>query len=173
MRIEFTYARDRDHYAGHPAIPARHPSSAPSYVIAAVIFLAGAVLSVAALVSHVGQAVSCGGLGVLLGGSIAVAARQRRKARFVMTPDALEPRRWVISDEGVEISRDSTSASVTWPAFSYVLDLPNSYVFVMKDPGDKRSLDIPRRPLTPADDEAVRDVITRHGISFYTRPMVP
>jgi hypothetical protein len=173
VRIEFTYTRGPDHYAGHPAIPARHPSSAPSYVIAAVIFLAGAALSVAALVSHTGQAVSCGGLAVLLGGSIAVATRQRRQARFVMPPDAMEPRRWVVSDEGVEISRDSSSASVAWPAFRYVVELPNSYVFVMKDPGDKRSMDIPRRPLTAADDQAVRDVIAHHGIMFYPRPMVP
>jgi hypothetical protein len=172
VRIEFSYTRGPDHYAGHPSVPARHPSATPSYVIAAIIFLAGAALSVAALIARAGQAISCGALGVLLGASIAVAARQRRKARFVMPPSAMELRQWVVSDEGVEIAGESSSATAAWAAFRYVLELPHTYLFVLKDPADKRSFDIPRRPLTPSDDEAVRAAIAQHGISFYTRPMV-
>jgi hypothetical protein len=172
VRIEFTYTRGPDHYAGHPAVPGKHPSATPSYVIAAVIFLAGATLTVAALVSGTGQAVSCGALGVLLGASIAVAARQRRKARFVMPPSAMEPRQWVVSDEGVEISHSAASVTVAWPAFRYVLELPRAYLFVMRDPGDKRTVDIPRQYLTPSEDEALREVFARHGIAFYSRPMV-
>jgi hypothetical protein len=172
VRIEFTYTRGPDHYAGHPSVPARHPSATPSYLIAAFIFLAGAALSVAALIAHAGQAVSCGGLGVLLGASIAVAAGQRRKARFVMPPSAMEPRRWAVSGEGIEITGPSSSATAVWAAFRYVLELPHTYLFVLKDPADRRSFDIPRRPLSSSDDEAVRAVIAQHGISFYTRPMV-
>lgn len=172
MRIEFTYTRGPDHYAGHPSVPARHPSATPSYLIAAFIFLAGAALSVAALIAHAGQAVSCGGLGVLLGASIAVAAGQRQKARFVMPPSAMEPRRWAVSGEGIEITGPSSSATAVWAAFRYVLELPHTYLFVLKDPADRRSFDIPRRPLSSSDDEAVRAVIAQHGISFYTRPMV-
>lgn len=166
------YTRGPDHYAGHPGVPARHPSAAPSYLIGGVILLAGATLAVAALVWHDGQTVACGVVGVLLGGSIAVAARQRRTARFVMPPEAMEPRRWVVSEEGVEISRPESASTATWPAFHYVLELPHAYLFVMRDQGDKRTFDIPRRPLTAADDEAVRDVIARHNISLYPRPLV-
>jgi hypothetical protein len=172
VRIEFTYARGPEHYAGHPGVPPRHSSATPSYVIAAVIFAAGAAMTVTALVFHAGQAVSCGGLGVLLGASIAVAARQRSKSRFVMPPAAMEPPRWVLSDEGIEISHPGSSSAVTWPAFRYALELPHTYLFVMTDPGDRRTFDIPRQPLTAADDEAVRDVVTRHGIPLRTRPMV-
>jgi hypothetical protein len=171
VRIEFTYTRGPDHYAGHPAVPERHPSATPSYVIGAGIFLAGAGLSVAALVSHTGRALSCGGLGILLGASIAVAARQRRKARFVMPPTAMEARQWVVSDEHIEISHPASSSTATWAAFRYVLELPQTYLFVMKDQADNRTFDIPRRPLSPFDDEAIREVIARHGISFYARPM--
>lgn len=172
MRIEFTYARGADHYAGHPGAPGRPASATPSYVIAAVVLAAGIALAVAALVAHAGQAVLCGGLGVLLGGSIAVAARQRTKSRFVMPPEAMEPRRWVVSDDGIEITGPASSSSVAWAALRYALELPHTYLFVMKDPGDKRTFDIPRRPLTPSDDEAVREAVARHAISFYTRPLV-
>jgi YcxB-like protein len=172
VRIEFTYRRPPDHYAGHPSVPARPSSSTTSYVIAAVIFLLGGALFVAALVAHAGQAVSCGGLGLLLGASIAVAARQRRRARFVTPPSAMEPRRWIITDDGIEIAHESSSSTMAWAAFRYVLELPHTYLFVLKDQGDRRTFDIPRRPLTAADDEAVRAVITHHGISFYPRPLV-
>lgn len=74
MRIEFTYARRPDHYAGHPGVPGRPAPPAPSYVIAALVLTAGVAPAVAALVVHAGQAVLCGGLGILLGGSIAVMA---------------------------------------------------------------------------------------------------
>jgi hypothetical protein len=169
VRIEFTYARGPDHFAGHPSLGVRHRSAVPSYVIAAVIVVAGAALAVAALVAHAGQAASCGGLAILLGGSIAVAARQRR---FTMTPAVMEPRRWVVSDEGVEISHPGSSSTATWAAFRYGWELPHAYLFVMKDQGDRRTFDIPREPLTPADDEALRATAARHGIAFYGRPKV-
>jgi hypothetical protein len=172
VRIEFTYTRGPDHYAGHPSVPARHPSSTPSYLIAAVIFLAGAAVTVAALIFHDAQPLSCGGLGLLLGASIAVAARQRKKSRFVMPAEAMEPRHWTVSDEGIEIAGPSSESTAAWAAFRYVLELPQTYLFVFKDQGDQRTFDIPRRPLSEADDLAVRAAATHHGISFYKRPLV-
>jgi hypothetical protein len=72
----------------------------------------------------------------------------------------------------IEIAHAGSSSTMAWPAFRYVVTLPQAYLFVLKDQADKRTFDIPRRPLTAADDEAVREVVARHNISFYTRPMV-
>jgi hypothetical protein len=172
VRIEFTYARSPDHYAGHPSVTARPPSSVPGYLIGAVLVLAGAASTVAAAVTRTAPAASCGGFALLLGGAIAVAARQRVKSRFVMPAEAMELRRWVLTDDGIEIEGPSSSSSVTWPALHYGLELPHTYLFVLRDQCDRRTFDIPRRPLTAADDEAVREVAARHGIPFPTRPAV-
>jgi hypothetical protein len=173
VRIQFTYARGPDHFAEHPSAPVRAPSPVPSYVIAALLALAGVAFAVAALIYRAPQTASCGACGALLGVLIAVAARQRGKGRFVMPPAAMEPRRWVISETGIEIGHDTGSAAATWPAFRHALELPHAYLFVMKDRDDKRTFDIPREPLAEADDTAVRDVIARHGITLYPRPKVP
>jgi hypothetical protein len=169
VRIEFTYARGPDHFR-EPRAPERRPSVIPSYLFAALLFLAGGGYAIAALVSHAGQAASCGLSAALLGALIAVAARQRGRSRFRMPAAAMEPRDWVITDRAIEIGHDGAA----WSAFQYVLELPHAYVFVMKDRDDKRTFDIPREPLTEPDDAAVRDVITRHGITFYPhQPKVP
>jgi hypothetical protein len=170
VRIEFTYSRGPDHFAGVPMSAARSSSPVTSYVIAAVIGLAGAALTIAALVSDGGPtATTYGVCGLLLGGGIAVAARQR--TRFVMPAVAMEPRRWLITDDGVEITHAGGSVTVAWAAFRTVMTLPHAYVLVLKDPADRRTIDIPRRPLTEADTEAVREVAARNGISFFACPV--
>jgi hypothetical protein len=173
VRIVFTYTRGPDHFVEHPGVPRRNPSPVPSYVIAAGLALAGAAFAVAALVYHAPQAAGCGVFGALLGVLIGVAARQRGRGRFVMPPAAMEPRQWVITDNGVEIGHEASAATAVWPAFQYAMELPYAYLFVMKDREDKRTFDIPRGPLTEADDAAVREVFTRHGITLYPRPKVP
>ncbi|MCU7729071.1 hypothetical protein ODJ79_35610 [Actinoplanes sp. KI2] len=171
MRIEFTYTRGPDHFAGFASPAERSASPIPSYLIAAVLGLAGAAIAVAAVVDDAPQAATCGVGGLLLGVGIAVAARQRGRGRFVMPATAMEPRRWVISDEGVEIAHADNSVTVAWPAFRTMMALSHAYVFVLKDPADRRTIDIPRRPLTEADDAAVRELVARHGITFYSRPV--
>jgi hypothetical protein len=171
VRIEFTYTRGPDHFSGYPLLAERSASPIPSYLIAAVVGLAGAVIVVVALVDHAVQAATCGICGLLLGVGIGVAARQRSRSRFVMPAMAMEPRRWVITDEGVEIGHADSSVAVAWPAFRVMMVLRHAYVFELKDPADRRTFDIPRGPLTEADDAAVREVAARHGISFYSRPV--
>lgn len=169
MRIEFTYTRGPDHFSGYPLLAERNASPIPSYLIAAVLGLAGAAIVIVALVYRAVQTAACGVFGLLLGVGIAVAARQRR--RFVMPATAMEPRRWLITDEGIEIAHGDNSAAAAWPAFRMMMALPHAYVFLLKDPADQRTFDIPRGPLTETDAAAVREVVTRHGITFYSRPV--
>lgn len=171
MRIEFTYSRRPDHFSGYPFLAERSASPLPSYLIAAVLGLAGAAIAVMALVDHAGQAATCGVCGLLLGVGIAVAARQRSRSRFVMPAVAMEPRHWVITEEGIEIAHTDNSVTVAWPAFRMMMALPHAYVFVLKDPADQRTIDIPRGPLTEADAAAVQEVVARHGITSYSRPV--
>ena len=171
MRIEFTYARGPDHFSGYPLLAERNASPIPSYLIAVVLGLAGAAIAVVALVYHAPQGATCGLCGLLLGVGIAVAARQRGRSRFVMPAAAMEPRQWVITEEGIEIAHAGNSVTVAWPAFRMMMALSHAYVFVLKDPADPRTIDIPRRPLTEADDAAVHEVVARHGITFYSRPV--
>lgn len=170
MRIEFTYARGPDHFVEQPRASRRNPSLVASYAIAVLLALAGIAFAIAAFVYAAPQAAACGLSGTLLGVLIAVAARQRGRTRFVMPPAAMEPRRWVVGDRGIEIS----GAGAVWEAFQFALELPHAYLFVMKDHEDKRTFDIPREPLSEADDAAVREVVTRHHIPIHAnRPRVP
>jgi hypothetical protein len=171
VRIEFTYARGPDHFAGYPMIAERNRSPIPSYVIAVLIGLAGAALAVAALILHEPQTAACGLCGLLLGAGIAIAARQRGRDGFVMPAAAMEPRRWLITEEGVEIAHDGGSTTVGWRAFRLAMTLPHAYVFVLKDRSDRRTVDIPREPLTESDVAAVHETLARHGITFYSRPV--
>lgn len=171
MRIEFTYAREPDHFSGYPLLTERVASTLPSYLIAAVLGLAGAAIVAGALVDHAVQATACGASGLLLGVGIAVAARQRSRNRFVMPATAMESRHWVITEEGIEIAHAGNSVTVAWPAFRMMMALRHAYIFELKDPADRRTIDIPRAPLTEANDAAVREVVARHGITFYSRPV--
>jgi hypothetical protein len=168
VRIEFTYARGPDHFE-HPSLPRPAQSVVPSYVIAALLAAAGGAFAIAALVYHAPQAAGCGVCGALLGVLIGVAARQRGRRQFVMPAAGMEPRQWVINDQGFEINGDQSSAGAAWEAFRHVWVLPRTYMFVMKDGQDKRTFDIPRQPLSEADDESVREVLTRHGIMLLPR----
>jgi hypothetical protein len=172
VRIEFTYTRGPDHFVEQPGVPGRNPSPVPSYVIAAVLGLTAAAFTIAALVYRAPQAAGCGVFGALLGVLIAVAARQRGRGRFVMPAAAMEPREWTVTDDGVEIGHENSAAGATWAAFQYAMELPYAYLFVMKDRDDKRTFDIPRPPLSEADDAAVREVVARHNITLYPRPRV-
>lgn len=172
MRIEFTYTRSPDHFVDHPGVPRRNPSPVPSYVIAAVLGLAAVAFTIGALIYHQPQAAGCGASGALLGVLIAVAARQRGRSRFVMPAAAMEPREWAITDQGVEIGHEDSAAGATWAAFQYAMELPYAYLFVMKDRDDKRTFDIPRQPLTEAEDAAVREIFARNKITLYPRPRV-
>jgi ABC-type uncharacterized transport system permease subunit len=169
VRIEFTYARRPDHFAGYPLLVERSASPILSYLIAAVLGLAGAGIVVVALVDRAVQAAACGVCGLLLGVGIAVAARQR--SRHVMPATTMEPRHWLITKEGIEITHADTSVTVAWPAFQMMMALRHAYVFILKDPADRRIIDIPREPLTEVDDAAIREVVARHGITFYSRPV--
>lgn len=170
MRIEFTYARGPDHFAGYPQLSDANSSPLPGYLIAVVLALSGASLAVTALAYRVVQAAACGVFGLLLGVGIGVATRQRTRSGFVMPATAMESRQWVITEQGIEISHAGGSVTVAWPAFRLVMLLPRAYVFVMKDDADRRTIDIPREPLSEADDVAVREVLTHNGILF--RPVV-
>jgi len=169
VRIEFTYTRGPDHFSGYPLLAERNASSIPSYLIASVVGLAGAAIVVVALVEDTVQAAACGVCGLLLGAGIAVATRQRGRGRFVMPATAMTTRRWMINDDGIEIAHADSSVIMAWPAFRMMMALPHAYVFVLKDRADRRTVDIPREPLTEADDAAVREVVARHGITFYSR----
>lgn len=171
MRIEFTYTRGPDHFTGYPLLAERGVSPIPSYLIAAVLGSAGAAIVVVALVDHAARAAPGGICGLLLGIGIAVAARQRGRSPFVMPATAMAPRHWVITDDGIEIAHADGSVTVAWPAFRMMTALRHAYIFVLKDPADRRTIDIPRGPLTEADDAAVREVVARHGITFYSRPV--
>jgi hypothetical protein len=171
VRIEFTYTRRADHFAGYPLLAERNASPVLSYLIAAVLSLAGSAIVVGALAHRAPQSTSCGVFGLLLGGGIAVAARQRSRGWFVMPATATRARRWVITDEGIEIAHADNSVTVAWPAFRTMTALPHAYVLVLKDPADRRTIDVPRGPLSEADDAAVRAVAARHGITFYSRPV--
>jgi uncharacterized membrane protein len=171
VRIEFTYARGPDHFSGYPLLAERAASPIPSYLIAAVVGLAGAAIVVLALVEQTVQGATGGVCGLLLGVGIAVAARQRSRSRFVMPATAMAARHWVITDEGIEIAHPDSSVTMAWPAFRMMMALRHAYVFVLKDPADRRTIDIPRGPLTEADDAAVREVVARHGITVYSRPV--
>jgi hypothetical protein len=173
VRIEYTYTRGPDHFAGYPLLAGRSASPIPSYLIASVLGLAGAAIVVMALVDHAVQGATGGVCGLLLGVGIAVAARQRGRGRFVMPAAAMEPRRWAITEEGIEIAHAGNSVTVAWPAFRMMTALPHACVFVLRDPADRRTFDIPREPLTEADDAAVHEVVARHGIAFHARPWVP
>jgi hypothetical protein len=76
----------------------------------------------------------------------------------------MEPSRWVVSDDGIEISQPASSSTAAWPAFRYVLALPRTYLFVMKDAGDKRTFDIPRETLTPPQDIELRAFLADRGL---------
>lgn len=169
MRIEFTYARRPDHFSGYPLLAERRASPILSYLTAAVSGVAGAAIVVVALVVRSGQGAICGVCGLLLGVGIAVAARQR--SQFVMPAAAMEPRRLGDHRRGHRDRACDSSVTVAWPAFRSMMALRHAYVFMLKDPADRRTFDIPRGPLTEADDAALREVVARHGITFYSRPV--
>lgn len=161
MRIEFVHTRDSDHLA-HPGPPDPEATPVPAYVLGSLVTLAGAIV----LVTGLGDArTAVLGTLIVLAGLVLVAAARQRARRPPALPEGQRcEQRWLITDDGVEITDDHTSTRATWAAFSRAAALPRAYVLAMRDRNDMRTVDIPREPLTAEDDAALRALFNRHDI---------
>jgi hypothetical protein len=147
VRIEFTHARTAD--------PSTVPGpSVPAYIIGASITAFGVV----SLFAGVG-----GGIAIGLFGAAVIAAAWQRQRSAGIAPTPVE-RRWLLTDEGIEVSTALTEARSAWTAFGAAAIHPTAYVLTMRDRADTRAFDIPRGPLDEQDDEALRAAFARHDI---------
>jgi hypothetical protein len=166
VRIEFTYRRAADHF-GHPANPRPEASSVPAFVFGVMAALLGATIMV--LVRDEPRPGVAGAAIFLFGVAVIVGARQQSRRPYAVAPAARTERRWVLTDQAIEVSTELTEARSVWAAFAGASVLPKSYLLVMKDRNDRRTFDIPREPLTPEDDQALRAVFQENGILPYAR----
>jgi hypothetical protein len=156
VQIEFTYARGPAYFDDPRTARTGRPSTA--YTVAGVVMAAGIVI--AAGWSDVQPALFAG-LCLVVGGMFLVVL-VRRDVGTVNAPEgALKPRRWLLTDDGLESETELTSARYPWSAFRDVLVWPQAYL-LRTDAGEM--IDIPREPLTPGDEAVLRELLTQRGL---------
>jgi hypothetical protein len=157
VRIEFTYERPPEYFQDPGAGSTGQPTT-PRYVFAALI--GGAGVAAAVVPGAPGGVVAGGGL---IAGALLLSWMTRRAARAHVSvpPGATTARRWVITDDGLASSTAVTSVEYAWPAFRSLTVWPQAYLLLL----DRRThIDIPRGPLTPDDDRALRAVLRGHRL---------
>jgi hypothetical protein len=157
VRIEFTYVREPGYFQD-PRLGAPDRSSTPRYIFATVICVAG--------VAAVGIRDTTGGIvtgaSLVAAGLLLVVLTRRASRESVVAPaGATSPRRWVITEHGLTSSTEVTSAEYRWSAFRRLIVWPHAYLLRTSN---GIIIDIPRQPLTPEDDTALREVLTTHGL---------
>jgi hypothetical protein len=104
---------------------------------------------------------------LVLGGVLLSLGRWRR--RLPVRPVSATfhaPRRWLITDDGMDSWTDLTTTRYDWSAFRSVTELPMAYLFQNRD---GVIVDVPREPLTADEDAAIRTVL-KHRRSRPTGP---
>ena len=157
VRIEFVYRRDAA-YFGEP-YSVKRPWI--GYLLAGSVILGG--IGLAAWMDDpatklIGVAVAAGGM---LWGLIVRRSRPSAAVLADLMAEATGPRRWLLTDDGMESETELTSSRYALDVFRSVVAWPRSYRLAT-DWG--YWVDIPREPLTPDDDRALRAVLTRHQL---------
>jgi hypothetical protein len=159
VRIEFTYLRDRGYFRAQLKGGARLVTRVPQ-TVAQLLIAAGVAVSVVLTGSRPGVIV---GAGLLVLGVLVLWPTLRHRRRMVTVPDSwLAERRWLISDVGFETSTARSSASYAWSGLRLVEARPEAYLMrsrwgVVQD--------IPRAPLTPAQDAELGALVRRLPIT--------
>ncbi|MEV4642166.1 YcxB family protein [Actinoplanes sp. NPDC049548] len=133
-------------WAGGPATPSRRSLAG---LTAAVTAAAAATWAVGVPAVVIGGA--CALLVIALWRSYSAAGRLDRPG-----PEEEAERHWVITDEEVQVSRTHSVTTWRWPAVVRVDVLPGHYLL---HPERGRPLDVPREPLTDAQDAGLRAIL--------------
>jgi hypothetical protein len=157
VRIEFMYVREPGYFQD-PRLVATGRSSTPRYIFAAVICMAG-VLAIG--VRDTPGGVVTGACLVAAGLLLVVLTRRASRDSVAVPAGATSPRRWVITEHGLTSSTEVTSAEYRWPAFRRLIVWPHAYLLRT---GEGIIIDVPRQPLTPDEDIALRAVLRSHGL---------
>jgi len=164
VRIEFTYARPSEYFAElmSPAVTrAIRRRLAVSGLLLLAILLAAALIG-----GYVGLLLVVGGvIGTAVG---MVLLRQRYRAAMRVPKSFLAPRRYLITDEAVESTSDSTSVRWSWDAVRSATVMTD-VVIIGQDGGVV--FDIPRAAMTPEQEQELLDFVDARGIG--SRPVSP
>lgn len=157
MRIEFTYARPPEYFRASWR-PAARRAMRPFLVAALVVAIAfGAVALVWGGTPGATMAL-CGATFALI--IVNVALRRYRRA-LVVPPAFVTPRHWLLTDE--ELSSDTSLSSMTWDwrVVRAVAIRPEAFVFAQEGV----LFDVPRAPLSAAEDAELLDRIQALGLT--------
>ncbi|WP_433796131.1 YcxB family protein [Actinoplanes sp. CA-252034] len=154
MRIEFTFGRDAEYFRGQLARGARR-ATFPLLLLGLIAVAAG--FAVMALLDRIllGALVVVAGVAVLI-------VWQVRLAAMMTVPLAWQsPRRWLLTDDGVESSSEVTSAEFAWSTFRS--GEATKQAFLLFQEGHVM-VDIPRRPLSPEQDAQLDAFLSARGL---------
>ena len=158
MHIEFTYSRPAAYFTALYRHNARR--IARRFLIAALVWAGvGSVCLFAGQGEGIGAIVGFGAL--LLAVILPFRARQSLRAPVTMPPTAHAPRKYVITDDGLESSTELTSVRWTWPVVHRVDERPEAYVFWQEA---RQWLDVPRAPLSSQQEADLRTLLRERGL---------
>ncbi|MFI7602259.1 hypothetical protein [Actinoplanes sp. NPDC049681] len=158
MRIEFTFSRDGDYFR-RQLTPGARQATVPLLAGGGALVVAGVVVAGAL---HFTAAVTVIGLALTLAGLALLVVRSRRVRTMVTVPGSWHsPRRWLLTDQGLESSTALTSAAHAWSTFRGGKVRDNAYILVQDGPV---IVDIPRLPLTREQDEELCAFLTARGL---------
>ncbi|MFC4072002.1 YcxB family protein [Actinoplanes subglobosus] len=154
MRIEFTFSRDAEYFRVQ-LIRAARRANLPWLLIGLAVLAAG----FAAL--FVLEQVVVGVVVVIVGVAVLVIWQIRVAAMVTVPLSWQSPRRWLLTDDGIESSSELTSAEYAWSTFRFGEATRVAYLLVQDG---HVIVDIPRRPLTDDQDAELRDFLSARGL---------
>jgi len=157
VHIEFSFSRSAEYFYKQLTAGAKQRIKPLAYASVALV-LAGVIIAVCTEAAPLGV---IAGLDLLL---LAVLlfwiARRRFHAAVTVSETWTIPRRYLITDGGLESSTDHTSMKWDWQVVHLVTVESNAYLF-WQDGGPM--FDVPREPLTPEQEAQLRAFLEARG----------
>jgi hypothetical protein len=165
VRIEFTYARPPEYFRASWR-PAARRAMRPFLVAALVVAIAFGAVALSWGGAPGATMALCGATFALV--IVNVGLRRYRRA-LVVPPAFVSPRHWLITDEVLSSDTELTSSTWDWRAVRAVAVRPEAFVFAQEG---STLFDVPREPLTAAEDAELLDRIRVLGLTDRYRLVV-
>lgn len=158
MHIEFTYQRNAQYFRALLGPAAKRPVRQ-----ILVLALVAAVTGVGAIAASQGDGVGTlmGFVALIVAAGLPFTARKVFVIATTVSASFLAPRRYVITDEGLQSVSAATSVHWSWQAVRRVEVQPQAYLF--RQDGSSM-LDVPREPLTTDQDATLRAFLAERGL---------
>lgn len=154
MRIEFTFSRDAEYFRVQ-LIPAARCANLPWLLIGLAVVAVGF-----AFMAVLDQILAGAGV-VVVGVGVLIVWRVRMAAMVTVPLSWQSPRRWLLTDEGIESSSALTSTEYAWSTFRFGEAMRSAYLLVQDG---HVIVDIPRQPLTADQDAELQAFLSARGL---------